>query len=96
MVAAVRPAIFDYVTRDLIERNLQLHQRLAWNTELGTDPLQAIAQVGELRDAIPDDDFDALSGGLWHGADIATFSRKHVNSLALTGYHPLDTACCDL
>src|SRR5262245_5084774 len=67
MVAAVGPAILDYVTRDLVERNLQLHQRFAWNTEFGTDPLQSIAQGGELRHVISDDDFDAVSGGLWHG-----------------------------
>src|SRR6516162_3742990 len=82
MVAAVGPAIFDYVTRDLVERNLQLHQRFARDTELGTDPLQTIAQSGELRYLVADDDFDAPSGGLWHRLDIATFSRKHVNSRA--------------
>src|SRR5215472_17603295 len=89
MVAAVGPAIVDYVTRYLIERNLQLHQRFAWNTELRADPLQTISQGGELHQIVADDDFDAPSGGLWHGPDIATFSRKH---LTRTGYHDGESA----
>jgi hypothetical protein len=79
MVVAVGPAIFDYVTRDLIECNLQLHQRFAWDPEFGTDPIQSIAQAGEFCHIVADDDFDRLSGGSWHGFDTVILSRKDPN-----------------
>jgi hypothetical protein len=61
--------IFDDVTRDLVERNLQLRERLARDTEFGSDPFQAIAEVDELWHIVADDDFCCSSGGLWHAPD---------------------------
>jgi len=58
-------------------------------SELRAELLQTITQGGELHQIVADDDFDAPSGGLWHGPDIATFSRKH---LTRTGYHDGESA----
>jgi hypothetical protein len=72
VVATVRPAIADDVTGDFVERDLQLHQRFAGDAELGTDPIQTIAQMGDLRQIVANDQLNALSSGLRHDPDVAT------------------------
>jgi hypothetical protein len=79
MVAAVGPAILDYVTRDLVERNLQLHEGFARDTEFSAKPFQAIAQVGELRQIAADADVGCPNGRCSHKRDIAISSRKISN-----------------
>jgi hypothetical protein len=72
VVAALGPAIADDVTGDFVECDLQLHQRFARDPKPGSDPVQAIAQLRDLRQIVTDDQLNALSGGLRHDPDVAT------------------------
>src|SRR5712671_4158784 len=78
MVAAVGPAILDYVTRDLVERNLQLHEGFAWDTEFSAEPIQAIAQLGELRHIAADADFGYPNGRCPHKLILPSAREKYV------------------